>query len=1001
MLSGDLFRSIHRLEDLPRLAEALGYSPVWRELPSGSVGGADVAAVAAQQGDFEWYGVAGAAEGTVRRAARELAAQGLPAALLALDEGGRRLIVAAGNAPPLVFALDAPDALDLARLGRCAARPEESALATGFRIAEALAGRGVDERFFGGFRRALANGMAALPARIPVADRHALVLLQLTRILFLYFVEAKGWLAGRPRFLREEVDRCLAARRSLQRDLLHPLFFGTLNRPVTERRRLARRFGAVPFLNGGLFEPHLLERRWGASLPTPILRDTFDDLFERFHFTLSAPSGEAIAPDMLGRVFEGVMEPGERHATGSYYTPAALVDAVLHDALAAWLGERIGTGWPEARRRLDDPDRETRRALDGIRLLDPAVGSGAFLLGALRLITGGAPGPGAQRSARLRKTLSTNLFGVDRNAAAVRLAELRLWLEVVAADPSDRPESVVPLPNLDALVRQGDSLVDPVAGLPIRPPRTGRAALVARLRAAMVKAAGPGKRAAVAALAHAERVIATEGLESALQSVDAEIGELLDVARSPTLFGEERGLTPPERTRLASLHEARLTARQRLKLIERTGELPWFHYPTHFADVFAKGGFDLVVGNPPWVRAEALEPDTRRYLAERYGWFRGIRSGARGYVHQPDLAVVFLERALELLAPRGVVAFLAPAKLATTGYAATAREELARRTTIAVAADLRHDARAGFDATVYPMALIATLAPPPDGHRIRLALGAAEGVVPQRGLGAESWALLSAPAREALERVRRRFPPLGARFTCHLGVKTGLNRAFLDPPDEVERELVRWAVRGRDVRAFAVRRARRMLWPCDAAGAPLERLPPAAARHLAAHERALRRRADHWGTRPWVLFRTGPASAAHRVIWADVARRLEAAPLTGKSGSETIPLNSCYVLPTRNAATALRLSAWLNSTWSRAVARSAADPASGGFARFNARVVATIPCPADALHDTALLELAHRGVEGRLVQEDLDDCCAALLELGPAERTGLAEVDHTGAEPRC
>ncbi len=1001
MLSRDLFRSIHRLEDLPRLAGALGYPPVWRELPQGSIGGAGAAAVVAQQGDFQWYGVAGATERTARRAARGLAGRGLPAALLALNETSRRLIVTAGNAPALVFPLDAPAALDLARLGRCSARSEENALATSFRIAEALAGRGVDDRFFTGFRRALANGMAALPSSMPAADRHALTLLQLTRILFLYFIEAKGWLAGRPRFLREEVDRCLAARRSLQHDLLHPLFFGTLNRPMTERRSLARRFGALPFLNGGLFEPHRLERRWRVSLPTPVIRDTFDDLFERFHFTLSAPSGEAIAPDMLGRVFEGVMEPGERHATGSYYTPAALVDAMLRDALAAWLGERIGTGWPEAQRRLDQPDPDTRRALDGVRLLDPAVGSGAFLLGALRLITGGAPGPGAERSARLRKTLRTNLFGVDRNAAAVRLAELRLWLEVVAADPSDRPESVSPLPNLDALVRQGDSLVDPVAGLPIRPPRTGRAAMVARLRAAMVKAAGPGKRAAVAALAGAERVIATEGLESALQSVEAQIGELLDVGRSPTLFGEERGLSPPERARLDALREARLTAHQRLKLIERTGELPWFHYPTHFADVFARGGFDLVVGNPPWVRAEALEPDTRSYLAERYAWFRGTRSGARGYAHRPDLAVAFLERALELLAPRGVVAFLTPAKLATTGYAATAREALARRTTITVAADLRHDTRAGFDATVYPMALIATLIPPSDAHRVRLALGATEGEVPQRGLGAEPWVLRSEAAREALEQVGRRFPPLGARFVCHLGVKTGLNEAFLDPPREVEREVVRWAARGRDVRAFVVRRARRLLWPCDASGAPLERLPPAAARHLAVHERALRRRADHRGTRPWLLFRTGPASAAHRVIWADVARRLEAAPLTGRPGSETIPLNSCYVIPTRNAATALRLSAWLNSTWSRAIARSAADPASGGFARFNARVIAAIPCPAAALRDPALLELAHRGVEGRLVQEELDDRCAELLDLGLDERRGLAEVDRAGTEPGC
>ena len=144
--------------------------------------------------------------------------------------------------------------------------------------------------------------------------------------------------------------------------------------------------------------------------------------------------------------------------------------------------------------------------------------------------------------------------------------------------------------------------------------------------------------------------------------------------------------------------------------------------------------------------------------------------------------MAFLERGLELLAPDGVVGFLVPAKLATTGYARVAREELARRSTIAVAADLRHDVRAAFDATVYPMALVAVHAPPPEGHQVRVRLGEAEGGVPQRTLGSEPWPLFPEAARTAIARLRRSAPGLGERYVCHLGVKTGLNRAFLDPP---------------------------------------------------------------------------------------------------------------------------------------------------------------------------------------------------------------------------
>lgn len=996
-MAGDVLRSIHRLEDLPRLAAALGYTPAWRELPDHCFLGVTTAAIVARQGEFEWYGVGGSSEGAAR-VARTLLARGIPAAVLGLETQRRRLAVAAADAPPLELSLDLPDPLDLARLLRCASRPAELALAVAFRIAEALSGRGVDERFFTAFRRALHSLMAVLPPRMPLADRHALALLQLTRILFLYFIEAKGWL-GRPRFLREEVDRCLGEGRSLHRELLDPLFFGTLNRPFAARSRLARRFGSLPFLNGGLFEPHTLERRWPVTLPTPVLREVFDTLFERFHFALQAPAGEAIAPDMLGRVFEGVMEPGERHATGSYYTPAVLVDAIVREAVALWLARRARSSYPDALRRLDDPDLETRRMLREIRLLDPAVGSGAFLLGALRLLAGPDRTPGIRRSARLRAILGSCLFGVDKNAAAVRLAELRLWLEVVEADPSEQPTRVAPLPNLDALIRQGDSLYDPATGLPLKPPAKARAAELARLRHTVVRATGAAKRAAVGALLRAERGLAETALREALSATESEIADLLEAARAPTLFGERRGLLSDDRVRLFGLRQRRRRARDRLRALLRAGEVPWFHYPTHFADVLTRGGFDLVVGNPPWVRSEALEPAFRRYLRERFRWFRGGRGGTRGYSHLPDLAVAFLERSLELAAPHGVVALLVPAKLATTSYAAATREELSRCTTIALAADLRADSRSAFDATVYPMALIVQRAPPPDAHRVRLELTSDAALIPQRELSGAPWALLPAPARAALQRLGHDFPPLADRFSCHLGVKTGLNRVFLDPPAEIEPELLRWAVRGRDVRAFQIRRTRRLLWPCDANGQALASLPRAAAQYLAPHTGALRRRADHHGGRSWALFRTRPASAPHRVVWADVARRLEAAALSGPRDLALIPLNTCYVLPVPECRTALRLAAWLNSTWCRSAAAAIADPASGGFARFIARVVSSLPCPTTVLSDEPLLELARAGVAGRLAQDALDDRCAQLLGLSSAERSALAGLALGRSKP--
>ncbi len=1002
MVTHELLRSIHRIEDLPRLAEALGYEAQWRELPAGSLAGRGTTVIVGRLGEFEWYAF-DASEGIVARAARSLAGRGVPSGVLGFDQPSRRLTVAAGSAPPLELLLDAPDPLALARLQRATAAPGESALATSFRIAEALEGQGVDLRFFSGFRRVLESVMAALPPGVPRVDRHALSLLLLTRILFLYFIEAKGWLAGRPRFLREEVDRCLHSRRSLHRDLLRPLFFGTLNRPRDERSALALRYGAIPFLNGGLFEPHPLERRWRVTFPTPVVRDAFDTLFERFHFTLAAPTGEAIAPDMLGRVFEGVMAPEERHSTGSFYTPAALVDALLRDGFATWLSIRLGITWSDATARLDLPDLATRRALRSVRLLDPAVGSGAFLLGALRLLAGPGNARTSRRAAALRRVLSGGLFGVDRNAAAVRLAELRLWLEVVAADPGERPESIAPLPNLDALVRQGDSLIDPEAGLPFPAAARSRGAELTRLRKSVVLATGAAKRGALRSLRLAERGVAQDAIASSLATLDSRIAELLGAARSPTLFGDRRGLTRADRALLGELRAARRRGREKQRALASADEVPWFSYSTQFADVLARGGFDLVVGNPPWVRAESIAPDTRRYLAERFRWMKGARANARGYAHQPDLAVAFLERALELSAPNGVIAFLVPAKLATTGYAAAARADLARRTTIALAAGVRNDARADFDATVYPMALIAANASPPAEHIVRLRLGSAEvgHGIPQRHLREGPWVLTTSSAAELIARLGQDHPRFGERFTCHLGVKTGLNRVFLDPGLDVEPEVVRWAARGRDVCPFRVRRVKQLLWPCDSCGRPLDVLPPAAARRLSPHFGDLRRRADYPGGKPWRLFRTAPALSPHRVLWADVARRLEAASLSGTRGLQVIPLNSCYLTPVPDEETALRLAAWLNSTWCRALAAAIAEPASGGFARFNARVISALPLPASALASTGLLTLARLGMAGSLEQKDLDDCCAGLLEIDESEQRLLAELAGAGAFAGC
>jgi hypothetical protein len=129
-----------------------------------------------------------------------------------------------------------------------------------------------------------------------------------------------------------------------------------------------------------------------------------------------------------------------------------------------------------------------------------------------------------------------------------------------------------------------------------------------------------------------------------------------------------------------------------------------------------------------------------------------------------------------------------------------------------------------------------------------------------------------------------------------------------------------------------------------------------------------------------------------------VARRLSAAPISRNAHADAIPLNSCYLVVAESRDIAFRLAAWLNPTGARVLAACVAEPASGGFARFNARVVGALPLPEAALDSPALLAIAEAMQRGAESQETLDDCCAELLGLDAGERAELAACAGAGAD---
>lgn len=188
-------KGIRSLEDLPALIAALGHEPLWDPVP----GSTEPTVVVGRAGDFPWYALSGPrAEARARALARRMGARGRLCGALGLDPASRRLTVTVSldGAPRLSLSLDAPEQTTLAALGRLAIGGFVGTAGYAARVADALGGEAIGRRFFREFRGTLDRMAAGLPGPLPVADRQALALLQLTRVLFLYFVQAKGWLAG-------------------------------------------------------------------------------------------------------------------------------------------------------------------------------------------------------------------------------------------------------------------------------------------------------------------------------------------------------------------------------------------------------------------------------------------------------------------------------------------------------------------------------------------------------------------------------------------------------------------------------------------------------------------------------------------------------------------------------------------------------------------------------------------------------------------------------------
>jgi hypothetical protein len=840
-------------------------------------------------------------------------------------------------------------------------------------------------RFYRALERGVTN-MAASSPRGNGSTRRELALLHTSRLLFLSFLEAKGWLDGNRMFLITHFDACLGAGGRFHDRVLRPLFFGTLNTPVSKRAKTAKAFGNIPFLNGGLFTPTALERKSaGVAFADDAYGTLLYDLFAQYRFTAREESTDwseaAIDPEMLGRAFESLMGSGERRNTGAFYTPFSLVEQITARALEP-CGESVLP-----------------------TVLDPACGSGAFLVHALERIAERQLSQGAfdSVSAARRAVLTRCIFGVDLNPTAVWLCQLRLWLSVVIDSDETDPSSVVPLPNLDRNIRVGDALLGDAFDN-TQPARA--AAPIRRLRERYARATGQRKASLARQLDRTERRLAIERIDRELESIAQRRRDLVSVRRGRDLFGERYVPTRDTRLAAAELRRRAAALRAERKSLGAGAALP-FAFATHFADVASRGGFDVVVGNPPWVRMHNVAPERREQfrrafeVARASAWESGAANAgaSRGFAAQVDVAAIFVERSVRLLGDSGSLALLVPAKLWRSLAGGGVRRLLTSDARLTRIEDFT-EAASAFDAAVYPSLITATRAGATTKPCVHVAVHhrghspfewttSAESLPFDESSGAP-WLLLPPEARRAFDAIRAAGVPLSESRMGRplLGVKCGCNDAFLvelvslrkdvaefvsadGVAGEIERSLIRPLLRGEHLQRWRVPERRdAIIWTHDAGESPLAKLPPLAQRWFTRWRPSLVARSDaRHSARWWSLFRTASAGCDRpRVVWGDVGREPRASVLP--AGDARVPLNSCYVLRCPDDTDAHAFAALLNSPVARAWLDTLAEPARGGYRRYLGWTLSLLPFP-HAWNDVreTLAAIGRRGANGEPVSD--------------------------------
>lgn len=461
------------------------------------------------------------------------------------------------------------------------------------------------------------------------------------RVIFCWFLDKKGIINSKLEYFDPQG---FSSDTEYYKTNLEKLFFGVLNTPIEEREY---KDDITPFLNGGLFEARKNDLYKDNKLSFP--KNYFSDLFDflsAYNFTTDESTSQfqqvAIDPEMLGRIFENLLaeiveETGEqaRKAKGAFYTPREIVDYMCKESLKEYLKTKIPEDTYRDQRLyqlIDAPDKDFQdqdhnwrrdwkpykdaiiTALDDLKVLDPACGSGAFPIGMLQLLVRVYERlePRFDGYKAKLQIIEKNIYGVDIEPMAVEIARLRTWLSIIVDEESDS-KKIKPLPNLEFKFVCANSLID-----------------------------------------------LDQSGQTALYGEDSELEKKLRGIRD-AYFNTE-SLTKKKKLRndydlLVNTGEGLWGESEKSKQLKTYKPFDNESSSSFFNPEFMFGvkTFDMIIGNPPWVSNDTLKNDVKKMITPHFSYSVESRF---------DLCCPFIELARDYISNENtIVAFVLPEHL--------------------------------------------------------------------------------------------------------------------------------------------------------------------------------------------------------------------------------------------------------------------------------------------------------------------------------------------------